>query len=65
MEMVDLARRLGAEEEQTHYLWEDYGNDLNSISDSEDDEDKDEWVENVGEEGYYLDGVYYVYPKAV
>jgi hypothetical protein len=67
LEIVHLARRLGVEdEEEVQFVQEDYGHDIESIvAACDDDDDDSEEIEAVGEEGYYLDGVYYVYPKAV
>ena len=68
MEIIDLVRRLGAEEEHARHPWEEYGYGLDSIADiSDDDNDEDDgWSSDyASEEGCYLDGVYYVYPKAI
>lgn len=65
--ITDLARRLGVEEQQAQYPWEDFGEDIDeSIVDMYGD-DEEEWFSEetlCAEEGYYLDSVYYTYPKS-
>lgn len=65
--VIDLARRLGVEEQQARYPWEDFGDDIDSIVDTYGDDDEEEWFSEehaCGEEGHYLDCVYYAHPKS-
>lgn len=71
VEIVNTARTQATEEGHAQYLEEDYGNDLDCIEDTYDKDkfdEEDDWSSDgtvCGEEGCLLDGVYYVYPKAV
>ena len=65
--ITDLARRLGVEDQRARYPEEDFGDDIDSIVDTygDDDDDLESFSDEpvAGDEGCYLDGVYYVYPK--
>ncbi|KAF3037942.1 hypothetical protein E8E12_004851 [Didymella heteroderae] len=66
LSIPDLARRLGVEEQQARYPWEDFGDDIDSIVDTYSSDEEEEWpLETVcGEEEYHFDSVYYIYPKS-
>lgn len=63
VEAVNRERQHNIEEDQAQYPWEDFGGDLDSIVDTycnnDEEEDWDSDDAACGDEGCYLDGVYY------